>query len=74
MIFLTVQTEHFYFQALGANGDQAGAALKAALDYHAEMYGLPKDWHTAYDVDRLEIEPGECFRDGQLIYREGSGA
>jgi hypothetical protein len=70
MILLTIQTEHFYFQACGESGDQAGAALNNALQYHAEMYGLPENWHRAYDIERLEIEPGECFRDGQLLYRE----
>lgn len=72
MILLTLETLKFFFEALGETGDQAGAALNAALDYHGEMYGLPKNWHTDYEVNRLEILPGECFRDRQLLYREGT--
>ena len=70
MIFLWIDTEHFRFEALGKDGDEAGHALNMALTYHGEMYGLSKDWHTTYDIGRLEIEPGECFRDGQLLYRK----
>lgn len=70
MILLTLETEHFHFQALGRDGGEVAVALKMALDYHGEMYGLPENWHVEhYDVVRLEIEPGECFRDGQLLYR-----
>lgn len=69
MVILRMETRHFSFEALGATGDEAGTALNAALKYHGEMYALPENWHTCYDIARLEIAPGECFRDGQLLYR-----
>jgi hypothetical protein len=70
VIFLRLETEHFVFEALGNDGDEAGDALKHALQYHAEMYDLPENWHTEYDISRMEISPGECFRDRQLLYRK----
>lgn len=71
MILLTMDTEHSHFQAAGENLRQAQTALNLALQYHGEQYGLARGWWRGhYDVNRLEIMPGECFRDGQLLYRD----
>lgn len=69
MILLTLETEHYQFQALGENDHIARETLKHATDYHAEQVGIASNWVDHYDVQSLEIFPGECFRDGQLLYR-----
>lgn len=71
MTLLTLQTEHYFFQALGETVAQAQRVLNRALVYHAGQHNLTLDWWRGhYDIDRLDIMPGECFRDGQLLYRE----
>lgn len=69
MILITMDTEHFTFEACGTTEAEAGDALKKALAYHAEIYGLPDDWSRPYDKRFLKIEPGQCFRDGSLFER-----
>ncbi len=71
MIILTLNTEHYYFQAAGEDDAEAKCALEMALTYHSEALSLdPKWWIGHYDIERLEIRYGECFRDGQLLYRK----
>jgi hypothetical protein len=70
MILLTVETEHHRFEACGNSEGEANHALEMALRYHGRASGLLSGWWIGhYDITTLVIEPGECFRDGQLLYR-----
>lgn len=71
MIILTLETEHFHFEAAGDTEQEAEDALVHALRYHGEAYSLEKEWWVgAYDVEKRVINAGECHRDGQLLYRK----
>lgn len=72
MIILSVQTEHFYFEAIDRTAHDAHAVLREALRYHGETHGLPANWHLSYDIDERCIQPGECHRDGQLLFKRTS--
>lgn len=73
MIIMRMDTEHHEFVALGETPGKARHALESALQFHGEACGLENHWWSGhYDVRVTVINPGECFRDGQLLYRESN--
>lgn len=69
MILLTMETEHFVFEALDTNEKDARYNLGMALKDHAAQYGLAPNWYHNYDITVTFLEPGSAYRDGQLAYR-----
>lgn len=72
MILLTLETEHFFFQALDATKEDAFSNLVMALNYHGEAMGLRSGWYRDYDIEETWLEPGSAYRDKQLLYRRPS--
>lgn len=68
---LTLETEHFSFEAHGATEEQAIEAMGRALSAHGISYRLPDDWADPYlgEFKTREFQPGAGFRDDERISR-----
>lgn len=70
MILATLDTRSFSFTALGADMDEARGVMQATWKQHQRNTGAEMSWHeVADDVNYLEIEVGEGFRDDRRIFK-----
>jgi hypothetical protein len=66
---LTLDTDHFSFEAHGRTEEEANEAMGRTLDAHGKQYRLPADWSDPY-LDGFETRlflPGVGTRDGEEI-------
>ena len=76
-----VDTGHFHFLALGNTAEEAREAFDQAFREHYETYGLgtpmtdeqydevwPEPAADYFGLWVFEIKPGQCVRDGDLVY------
>lgn len=64
-----LETRNFTLEGCGMDAAQARAALQAAIETHAENYGLRKTWTSANDEDVSirQLHFGAGYRDGERI-------
>ncbi len=69
MIILTLDTFHFTFTALGHDEDEARDALLAGWLRHAKQTGADPSYlgDNCDDIRQIELEPGLCTRDHELV-------
>ena len=60
----TVATIHFDFMAIGASRDEAVGALLDAWYEHAKQTGADSTYLTADDINVVDGQCGQAFRDG----------
>jgi hypothetical protein len=66
---LTLETDHFYFEAHGTTEQDAIEAMGRALQAHGKAYRLRDDWSDPY-LDGFKTRlfmPGAGFRDDEQI-------
>ncbi len=71
----TLETRNYTFEAFGADGLQAMALLRRALEEHARQTGGDFAYllECLDDVQPEEFQIGQSYRDGHLFrYRGGS--
>lgn len=66
---LTLETDHFSFEAHGETEEEAIEAMGRALNEHGRQYRLPRDWADPYldGFKTREFTPGAGFRDDERI-------
>lgn len=64
---VTLETEHFVFEADGETEEQANEAMGRLLNRHRDQYALPDEWWSAYDFNTRAFCPGVATRNGEAI-------
>lgn len=69
MIILTLNTRHYTFSAIGNDEEEAQDALLAGWLRHAKQTGADASYlgDNCDDIRRIELEPGQCTRDYELV-------
>lgn len=69
MIILLLNTPSFTFTAMGNDDEEAKDALLAGWLRHAKQTGADVSYlgDNCDDIRRIELEPGLCTRDYELI-------
>ena len=72
MFFLEVETPSFTFRAFAESEAGARKALRLAWAEHVTQTGAePTYVNAAEDGNVYEVQPGECYRDDQLLIANG---
>lgn len=69
MIILLLNTPSFTFTAMGNDDEEAKDALLAGWLRHAKQTGADPSYlgDNCDDIRRIELEPGLCTRDYELV-------
>lgn len=69
--YASAESRNFSFQAIGSTYNEAIGTLHKGLKIHAKQYNLDPKWFEQWaDIGVVELEQGECYRDGLEIKKE----
>jgi len=63
---VTLETEHFVFEADGVTEEEANEAMGRLLNIHRDQYYLSDEWWTDYDFSTRKFVPGVATRNGDI--------
>jgi len=68
---VTLETDHFSFEAHGETEEEANEAMGRALKSHGKLYNLRDDWADPWlgCFETREFVPGASYRDGERLDR-----
>jgi hypothetical protein len=70
IVIATITTRHYDFMAAGESNQKAVGALLAGWQEHCRITGGQPEHVRKDDISLVEIEMGQCLRDGAVILNQ----